>query len=133
MKNFLAILFLACSSLTASAGLTVFAAASTTEVMKELAAAYGEYGEEEIRFNFATSAELARQIDTGASADLFVSANTTWMNWLEDRDRIDQTTRFNLAGNSLVMIVPKDAPEPIDGSVPDRLAVVDLKTVPAGT
>jgi len=133
MKNFLAILFLACSSLTASAGLTVFAAASTKEVMKELAAAYGEYGEEEIRFNFATSAELARQIDTGASADLFVSANTTWMNWLEDRDRIDQTTRFNLAGNSLVMIVPKDAPEPIDGSVPDRLAVVDLKTVPAGT
>lgn len=132
MKNFLAILFLSCSSLTASAGLTVFAATSTTEVMKELAAAYRENCKEEIHFNFASSGSLARQIEAGEPADLFVSANTNWMNWLEDREQIDQATRFNLAGNSLVMIVPANAEVLPDGSIPGRMAIGDLDSTPAG-
>jgi len=132
MKNYLAILFLSCSSLSASAGLTVFAAAGTTEIMTALAAAYQERGGEEIYFNFASSGSLARQIDAGEPADLFISANTTWMNWLEGREQIDQATRFNLAGNSLVMIVPADAEVLPDGSIPGRMAIGDCNSVPAG-
>ncbi|QBG48118.1 molybdate ABC transporter substrate-binding protein [Verrucomicrobia bacterium S94] len=121
-------------SLTASthAGLSVFAAASTTDAMKELAAAYEENGGETVRFNFASSGALARQIEAGAPADLFVSANVKWMDWLEEKSAVQNGTRFNLAANSLVLTAPPVSTVKFDGTVPGKVAVGELKSVPAG-
>lgn len=136
MKRFLAILLLVCTAIVAPADLTVFAAASTTDVMKELAAMFRESGGEEIRFNFTSSGALARQIDAGAPADLFVSANTKWMDFLEGNNLLIDGTRVELARNSLVLIAPKDSTitfEGFPGNLRGMLAVGDFKSVPAGT
>lgn len=117
---------------TATAELTVFAAASMSDAMKALAAAYEEEVGETVRFNFASSGALARQINAGAPVDLFVSANSKWMDWVEEREQIEANTRFNLAGNSLVMIAPKGATVIFDGQISGRLAVGDFSSVPAG-
>jgi len=119
-------------SLQLHAELTVFAAASTTEVMKELAEVFKVETGEVIRFNFASSGALARQIDAGAPADLFVSANVKWMDWLEGRSAINSPTRFNLAANTLVMVAPLDSTLSFNGQIEGRLAVGDFKSVPAG-
>lgn len=127
----LAVLFVAAAA-TAAAELTVFAAASMSDAMKALAAAYAEEGGEPIRFNFSSSGALARQIEAGAPADLFASANTQWMDWLEERSLIDPETRFDTAGNRLVMIAPTGSGLLFDGNVPGRLAVGDFNGVPSG-
>jgi len=135
MKSILAILLFAGSSIAASAGLTVFAAASTTEVMKALAAAYEESGGEEIRFNFAGSGALVRQISSGAPADLFVSAHVKWMDFLEYRDLLAEDTRTVVACNSLVLIAPTGSTltfEDFPGNLKGRLGVGDFRSVPAG-
>jgi len=135
MKCILAILLFAGSSLAASAGLTVFAASSTTEVMKELAAAYTGRTGEEIRFNFAASGALARQIDAGAPADLYVSANAKWMDWLEGKQLLAADTRTTVAGNTLVLVAPAGSSliyQDTPGNLQGRLAVGDFRSVPAG-
>ena len=114
----------------------VFAAASTTDVMKELAALYQTRGGEEIKFNFASSGALARQIDAGAPADLFLSANTKWMDFLEEKNLLLAGTRTDLVKNSLVLIAPKGSAMTYDGfpkNLKGMLAVGDFKGVPAGT
>ena len=95
MKIFSAILILMIG-LNVRADLTVFSAASTTDAMKALASAYGDQGGEKIRFNFASSGALARQIDAGAPADIYVSANIKWMDWLENQAAIQKTTTLIL-------------------------------------
>jgi molybdate transport system substrate-binding protein len=127
---------LALFSLRATAGLTVFAAASTTDVMQELAAKFEKSGGEKIRFNFASSGALARQIDAGAPADMFLSANTKWMDFLAGQKLLLDGTRSDLVQNALVLIVPNGStmsyagfPENLKG----MLAVGDFKSVPAGT
>lgn len=85
--------------------LTVFAAASTSDVMKAIASAYEKHYNEQVRFNFASSGALAMQIDAGAPADLYISANVKWMDWLESKRHIEHTSRFDLAANQLVLIV----------------------------
>jgi len=117
------------------AELTVFAAASTTDVMEELAAAFTAKGGEEIRFNFASSGALARQIDAGAPVDLYVSANKKWMDFLEGKGLIAADTRVNVVRNSLVLAVPKDSTmtfEEFPGNLKGPLAVGDFQSVPAG-
>jgi molybdate transport system substrate-binding protein len=116
----------------AAAEMTVFAAASMSDAMKALAAAYVDQGGEPVRFNFASSGALARQIDAGAPADVYVSANQKWMDWLAGKELIDTATRFDLAGNRLVMIAPRDAAVSFDGQITGRLAVGDFNGVPAG-
>ncbi len=155
IRNALIIPLLAGLALCGRAELTVFAAASTTDVMNELAEKFTAAGGEKVRFNFASSGALARQIDAGAPADLFVSANVKWMDAV-GRD-IDPTTRIDLFRNRLVLIVPcgqlpPDYQMPNDGqgiadgnalrcsdflikysAVPGcRLAVGDVRSVPAG-
>ncbi|WP_372798096.1 molybdate ABC transporter substrate-binding protein [Pontiella sp.] len=132
MKKRLTLLFAVCVATAARAGLSVFAAASTTDAMNDLAAAYRAGGGESIRFNFASSGALARQIDAGAPADVFVSANVKWMDWLEGRVENISATRFNLAANALVFIAPPGSDIAFDGSVAGRIAVGDIKSVPAG-
>jgi molybdate transport system substrate-binding protein len=132
MKTFATVSSILLLALQTHAGITVFAAASMTNVMKEMASAFEKDSGESLRFNFASSGALARQIDAGAPADVFISANKKWMDWLEARSVIHSETRFNLAANSLVMIAPKGSRLAFDGQVNGRIAVGDFKSVPAG-
>lgn len=100
--------------------------------MREIAVRYQRKHAERIRFNFASSGTLARQIGAGAPADLFISANTHWMDWLEDQNLIQSNSRFELAANSLVMVARKGSPANFDGQIDGRIAVGDFKSVPAG-
>ncbi|MBN2703060.1 MAG: molybdate ABC transporter substrate-binding protein [Pontiellaceae bacterium] len=123
-------------SLRASAEIMVFSAASTTDVMKELAAGYKASGGEEVRFNFASSGDLARQIEAGAPAQLFLSANTKWMDYLAEKKLLIDDTRTNLVMNTLVLITPKNSTmtyEAFPANLKGMLAVGDFKSVPAGT
>lgn len=86
--------------------LTVFAAASMKESLDEATAAYGKATGQTVRVSYAASSALARQIEQGAPADVFVSADLDWMDYLQQRDLLDVESRRNLLGNSLVLIAP---------------------------
>ena len=96
---------------TASAQtVTVFAAASLTDAMSVIGARFTQSTKIPVRFSFAASSALAKQIEQGAPADLFASADLDWMDYLAQRNLIDPATRTDLLGNDLVLIAPKDAP-----------------------
>ncbi|HYM85337.1 MAG TPA: molybdate ABC transporter substrate-binding protein, partial [Pseudoxanthomonas sp.] len=90
----------------ARAPLTVFAAASLKESLDEAAAAYQKASGQPLRVSYAASSALARQIEQGAPADVFVSADLEWMDYLQQRKFIDTATRRNLLGNTLVLVAP---------------------------
>lgn len=129
---------------TASAraeALVVYAAASTTEVLTEIARRFEAERGQTIRFSFAASSVLARQIERGAPADLFLSADIAWMDRLESKGAIIARSRRNLLGNSLVLIGHRSgAPEvalgaetPLARLLGDGyLAMGDPTHVPAG-
>jgi molybdate transport system substrate-binding protein len=100
-------------SLAASIGLhaeepaRVFAAASLTNALNDVGAAWKQAGHPLPSLAFAASSALAKQIDSGAPADVFASADLTWMDYLEERGRIATGSRVNLIGNELVLIAPK--------------------------
>ncbi|MBZ0124041.1 MAG: molybdate ABC transporter substrate-binding protein [Roseovarius sp.] len=97
-------------ALPAAAGrLTVFAAASLKTALDEVAGAYAAQTGDEVTLSYAGSSALARQIALGAPADVFVSANPQWMDWLEAEGRIEAGTRADLLGNRLVLIGPAGA------------------------
>lgn len=125
-----------------AAELAVFAAASLTEVMKDIAPVWEAGGRAKLRFNFAASSTLARQIEQGAPAAVFASADEQWMDWVQQRDLIVPETRRTLLGNTLVLVMPKDIARPISLSAgldlsallgaDGRIAVGDPSNVPAG-
>lgn len=88
------------------APLTVFAAASLKESLDEAAAAYQKQTGQEVRVSYAASSALARQIEQGAPADVFISADLDWMDYLQQRKLVDIPTRRNLLGNTLVLVAP---------------------------
>jgi len=88
--------------------LTVFAAASLTDVLQAMGAMWAASGQPAPRFSFASSSTLARQIEAGAPADVFASADEQWADWLQERNLIVPETRHSLLTNSLVLIVPND-------------------------
>lgn len=88
------------------APLTVFAAASLKESLDEAATAYEKASGQSVRVSYAASSALARQIAQGAPADVFVSADLEWMDYLQQRKFIDSSTRRNLLGNTLVLVAP---------------------------
>src|SRR5256885_12752740 len=90
-------------------GRTVFAAASMKNALDELNTAYAANTGVKIVASYAASSTLAKQIEQGAPADIFVSADTDWMDYAIARKDIDESTRINLLGNSLVLIAPKDS------------------------
>nr|WP_111735240.1 molybdate ABC transporter substrate-binding protein [Roseovarius amoyensis] len=92
-----------------AARLTVFAAASLKTALDEAVPAYAAQGGEKVTLSYAGSSVLARQIAQGAPADVFISANPRWMDWLEGEGRIETGTRANILGNRLVLIGPADA------------------------
>lgn len=92
-----------------AAPITVFAAASLKESLDEAAAAYTRASGQPVRMSYAASSALARQIEQGAPADVFVSADLDWMDYLQQRRLIDAGSRRNLLGNRLVLIAPKSS------------------------
>ena len=85
----------------------VFAAASLTNALNDVGAAWKQAGHPLPSLAFASSSALAKQIDSGAPADVFASADLTWMDYLDERGRIAPGSRVNLLGNELVLIAPK--------------------------
>jgi molybdate transport system substrate-binding protein len=123
-------------------GLTVFAAASMKNALDDIDAAYTAKTGVGITVSYAASSALAKQIEQGAPADVFISADTDWMEYVVSRKTINAPTRVNLLGNSLVLIAPKDAK--IDNvnigagfdlaklAGDGRIATGDVKAVPVG-
>jgi len=135
-----AALGLACAASRAET-LTVFAAASLKEALDETARQYETASGDRVVISYAASSALARQIENGAPADLFISADLDWMNYLAERKLINPATRINLLANRLVMIAPADSRIvvelkpgfPLAGLLgTDRLAMADPDSVPAG-
>ena len=89
--------------------LTVFAAASMKNALDEIDAAYTAKTGVKITASYAASSALAKQIEQGAPADVFVSADTDWMDYAIGKKNINEPTRVNLLGNSIVLIAPKDS------------------------
>jgi len=125
----------------APAPLRVFAAASMTDALNMLAPMYAATGHPAPVFNYAASSVLARQIEQGAPADFFISADEPWMDYLAERRLIDASTRVSFLSNRLVLIAPHDHPISIDirpgfdlaGALHGgRLAMADPDSVPAG-
>ena len=90
-------------------GITVFAAASLTNVLQDLGDAFTKDSNIPVRFSFAASSALARQIENGSRADLFFSADLEWMDYLQARKLIQPGTRQDVLGNQLVLIGPADS------------------------
>ena len=90
--------------------LTVFAAASLTDAMKDVSALWAKDGHPPLRLSFAASSTLARLIEQGAPAALFASADQKWMDYLTQKNLIVADTRKDLLGNDLVLVVPADKP-----------------------
>lgn len=121
---------------------TVFAAASLTNALQEIADHYQQEKPISIVASYASSSTLARQIEQGAPADMFISADQQWMDYVQDKQLIDNGSRYTLLGNELVVIAPKNADVKsidINASTPwtnllkgGRLAVGDPDHVPAG-
>ena len=111
-RTALAVLFIcALATFTASSANTkadvlVFAAASTAEAIGEVVALYTADGRGRARASFASSGTLARQIELGAPANVFISANGKWMDYLAERRLIVGGSRLELFGNRLVLIAP---------------------------
>jgi molybdate transport system substrate-binding protein len=140
----LAIFIVLCGApaLAQEKGLTVFAAASMKNALDDIGAAYTAKTGVRITVSYAASSALAKQIEQGAPADVFISADTDWMDYAVSRKTINAPTRVNLLGNSIVLIAPKDSK--IDDvkigpgfdlaklAGDGRIATGDVKAVPVG-
>lgn len=126
----------------AAGAVTVFAAASLKNALDEVAKGWeAQTPGRKVLLSYAASSALARQIEAGAPADLFISADLDWMEYLKKRDLINPGTRQNLLRNRLVLIAPagsrvtlKIGPRfPLAGTLgKERLAMGDPASVPAG-
>lgn len=147
LRSFSALLLIAVSLASTAAraqddaGLTVFAAASLKEALDEAAAAYRKQTGTPVQVSYAASSALARQIEQGAPADVFFSADMDWMDYLQQRGKLDVATRRPLLGNQLVLVAPKTSKARVDLKRPatfltalgdGRLAIGQTQTVPAG-
>lgn len=124
-----------------AASVTVYAAASLKESVDQIAKLYSAQTGGKITISYGASSALARQIENGAPADLFMSADLDWMDYLEQRKLIDAATRKSLLQNQLVLIAPvsqpltlKIAPRfPLARALgADKLAMANPDAVPAG-
>jgi molybdate transport system substrate-binding protein len=121
--------------------LLVFAAASLQDALNEVIQVYQAQGGGEVNASYGSSSTLARQIEQGAPADLYISANPEWMDYLGERDLIREGSRADLLGNGLVLVAPLDSATAVeiapgfdllgalDGGL---LAMGDPDHVPAG-
>ena len=126
---------------TAFADTTVFAAASLKNALDEISQSWTAQKSGKVVVSYAASSALARQIEKGAPADIFVSADLEWMDYLAQRKLINAASRVNLLRNELVMIAPAAAKISVElkpglklGDLlgNDRLSMADPDSVPAG-
>jgi molybdate transport system substrate-binding protein len=131
----------AASSHASADDLIVFAAASTKNAAEDIADLYAAEGRGTVTYSFASSSDLAKQIENGAPAALFISADTKWMDYLAERNLIVADSRQDLLGNKLVLIAPNDsslsidlaANAPLADALGDgKLAMGEPESVPAG-
>lgn len=133
---------LAGQALADNSKIMVFAAASLTNALQDIATQYQKEKTVDVVSSFASSSTLARQLEAGAPADLFISADQKWMDYAVAKDVIKNDTRETLLGNSLVVVAPEASPQ---GDITinaktnwtsllkgGRLAVGDPDHVPAG-
>ncbi|MFN4053026.1 MAG: molybdate ABC transporter substrate-binding protein [Acinetobacter junii] len=119
---------------------TVYAAASLTNAINELDVIYEQKNKVQIQTSYAGSSTLAKQIEAGAPADIFISADVQWMDYLQKKQLVSANNRVNLLGNRLVVIAPKARPIKlkIDKSfdftriVQGKWCTGDTKSVPVG-
>ncbi len=131
-----------CSNAGASSpSLLVFAAASLTDALRAIGQAYSRRSNPPVTFSFAASSTLARQIEAGASAGVFVSADLKWMDELQARHLLEVGTRRDVARNELALIAPAQSPIklaigphcPLSAALGSgRLAIGEPSSVPAG-
>ena len=122
--------------------LTVFAAASMKNALDDIDAAFTAKTGVKVNASYAASSTLAKQIEQGAPADIFVSADTDWMDYAVGKKNINESTRVNLLGNSIVLIAPKDSKIDTVTIGPGfdlaklagdgKIATGDVKSVPVG-
>lgn len=122
--------------------LTVFAAASLTDALEDVGRAYTRASGRPVRFSFASSSVVARQLEGGARADLFFSADAGWMDHVQARGLIDSRTRCNLLRGRLALIAPRASRLRLEVApgfalaralgARGRLAIADPDYVPAG-
>jgi molybdate transport system substrate-binding protein len=136
-----AILFAGAPLVASAADVTVFAAASLTDALQRVSDSYKAKAGQSVALSFAASSVLARQIEASGGADMFVSADKDWMDYLDNKGLIAHDTRRNLLGSHLVLVAPAastvkvtiaphfDLASALGGG---RLAVADPDTVPAG-
>lgn len=122
--------------------LTVFAAASMKSALDEIDAAFTAKSGVKVTVSYAASSALAKQIEQGAPADVFISADTDWMDYAAGKKSINASSRVNLLGNSIVLIAPKDSK--VDNVTiaqgfdlaklagDGKIATGDVKSVPVG-
>jgi molybdate transport system substrate-binding protein len=120
----------------------VFAAASLKDALDAINADWQKEGGKHATISYAASSALAKQIEAAAPADVFISADLDWMDYLDKKNLIAPGTRHNLLGNSLVLIAPADGNAPAVDIKPDfplakllgggKLAMADPNAVPAG-
>lgn len=119
----------------------VFAAASLTNALDEAASLFEQQDGAHPNISYAASSALAKQIESGAPADIFISADLDWMDYLEERHLIKPATRHNLLGNQLVLIAPADSDLKVEIKPGldlasllkgGHLAMADTDSVPAG-
>jgi molybdate transport system substrate-binding protein len=133
----------ACSpALAQDKSLTVFAAASMKNALDDINAAYTAKTGVKVVASYAASSALAKQIEQGAPADIFISADINWMDYAIGKKDINEATRINLLGNSIVLIAPKDSKienvtigqgfDLAKLAGPGKIATGDVKAVPVG-
>lgn len=119
----------------------VFAAASLKNALDDAAHAFERQGGAPVKISYAASSQLAKQIERAAPADIFISADLAWMDYLQKRNLIQPATRKDLLGNRLVLVAPAGSGVKIDikpgfdlvGMLKGgRLAMADPASVPAG-
>jgi len=130
--RFVAGLMMAGAVFAGAETLTVLAAASTTDAMNEIGELFTQKSGHIVRFSFGSTGALARQIQNGAPADLFLSANEKWMDTLLADGKINPAMHADLLANRLVLITPKGGTVTLDENFAGRLAVGSVDSVPAG-
>ena len=123
------------------ADVTVFAAASLKNALDDIGAVWEAESGKQAAISYAASSALAKQIEEGAPADLFISADVPWMDYLVERDLVKRGTVVQLLGNRLVLIAPADSDASLELTAgadlvtalgDGRLAVGQVESVPAG-
>jgi len=127
---------------SAQDGMVIFAAASLKNALDEIATAWSkETGKPMPRISYAASSALAKQMEQGAPADLFISADLDWMDYVAKKDLIKADTRVNLLGNKIVLIAPRDSKTTVEvkqgfdlakALAGGKLAMGNVDAVPAG-